>query len=183
MPCPHTPCLISHQPPRFLFLDPFKEYRRVNSVEAELSYSLPPSALTMSTSEASMAGSSTSTPAMGQKPSIPYPKKHPCVLCQQRKVKCDRNDPCSNCVKARTECVQPSTDLPRKRKRRFPETELLARLRKYEEYFKENGLDLDAVNHDAVSPKSERSLAKDNTPLEHARPMLSVRRSLRGVEK
>lgn len=35
----------------------------------------------------------------------PGPHKHPrilaCVLCQHRKIKCDRNSPCSNCIKVR----------------------------------------------------------------------------------
>lgn len=62
------------------------------------------------------------------------------VLCQQRKVKCDRNEPCANCVKSRIECVSPSTLPPKKRKKRFPEAELLARLRRYEDHLRVSGI-------------------------------------------
>lgn len=53
-----------------------------------------------------------------------------CVLCQQRKVKCDHQYPCATCVKARVQCV-PATQVSRRR-RRFPERTLLERLRTYE---------------------------------------------------
>ncbi|UKZ50487.1 hypothetical protein TrVGV298_004750 [Trichoderma virens] len=62
-----------------------------------------------------------------------------CVTCRRRKIKCDRRDPCSNCVKNRIECHFPVTGrLPR---RRDPSTwksptekqaELLDRLRRLE---------------------------------------------------
>jgi len=62
-----------------------------------------------------------------------------CVLCQQRKVKCDRQFPCGNCVKSRAQCV-PSTLAQRKRKRRFGDRELLERLRKYEDLLLQNNI-------------------------------------------
>ncbi|KAG5762531.1 hypothetical protein H9Q72_009373 [Fusarium xylarioides] len=57
-----------------------------------------------------------------------------CVLCQQRKKKCDRNSPCSSCIKAKVLCI-PSTSAP-KRKPRKPTKELLARLERCEELLK-----------------------------------------------
>lgn len=76
-------------------------------------------------------------------------RKHPCVLCQRRKVKCDRKDPCGNCNKSGVECV-PASTLPRKRKRRFAEAELLARLRRYERHLKRYGADIDAINREGT---------------------------------
>ncbi|KAI1052595.1 hypothetical protein LB507_009867 [Fusarium sp. FIESC RH6] len=57
-----------------------------------------------------------------------------CVLCQQRKKKCDRKSPCSFCIKAGIQCI-PSTPAP-KRTRRRPTKELLARLERCEELLK-----------------------------------------------
>ncbi len=54
-----------------------------------------------------------------------------CIMCQQRKVKCNRAFPCSNCLRLGVNCV-PATLNPRRRRRRFPERELLDRLHKYE---------------------------------------------------
>ncbi|KAG5657463.1 hypothetical protein KAF25_006027 [Fusarium avenaceum] len=71
-----------------------------------------------------------------------------CVLCQQRKVKCDRTFPCSTCKKNGAQCV-PATQ-PRQRKRRFPERELLERLRKYEAIMRQNNVKFDAL-HDGTN--------------------------------
>ncbi|KZL83821.1 fungal specific transcription factor domain-containing protein [Colletotrichum incanum] len=54
-----------------------------------------------------------------------------CVLCQRRKVKCDRKYPCANCVKSKATC-SPSIPAP-VRKRRRPNAELQARLARCEE--------------------------------------------------
>lgn len=112
-------------------------------------------------------------------------RKHPCVLCQQRKVKCDRNSPCANCTKARVECVSPVKSAHKRRKKRFPEAELLARLRKYEEHLRRYGADIDAINQE-VTPIPTRSSIQDKTE-DIAGPdgykTLSVRWSLKNVKR
>lgn len=60
-----------------------------------------------------------------------------CVLCQQRKVKCDRRFPCANCTRHNVQCV-PATQVRRTRRRRFPERELLDRVRRYEDLLRAN---------------------------------------------
>ena len=126
-------------------------------------------------------------------------RKHPCVLCQQRKVKCDRNDPCVSCLKAGIECISASTLPPRKRKRRFPEAELLARIRRYEHHLKAYGADLDAINNDSnvgdgSSVSSSTAAVRENQPKSSMHPRslsspvapvqtLTARRSLRQVDK
>ncbi|KAF5534017.1 C6 transcription factor [Fusarium mexicanum] len=88
-------------------------------------------------------------------PDSSKPKPHrvlACVLCQQRKVKCDRTFPCSNCVKHGVQCV-PATQ-PRQRRRRFPERELLDRLRRYEELMKQNNVNFDPLHEDNGTEKS-----------------------------
>jgi hypothetical protein len=87
----------------------------------------------------------------------PKPKSHrvlACVLCQQRKVKCDRTFPCSNCIKHGTQCV-PATQ-PRPRRRRFPERELLDRLRRYETLMKQNNVKFEPL-HDENSSTAKSS--------------------------
>jgi hypothetical protein len=58
-----------------------------------------------------------------------------CVLCQHRKIKCDRNTPCSNCIKANVTCT-PSTPAPA-RKRRRPNQDLQERLARCEDLLKQ----------------------------------------------
>lgn len=62
-----------------------------------------------------------------------------CITCRRRKVRCDRRDPCSNCVKNQVECHFPVTGrLPRRRDPtawKSPtekQAELLDRLRRLE---------------------------------------------------
>ncbi|KOS17150.1 putative transcriptional regulatory protein [Escovopsis weberi] len=58
-----------------------------------------------------------------------------CVLCQHRKIKCDRKSPCAHCVKAKVTCT-PSTPAPT-RKRRRPNQDLQERLARCEELLKQ----------------------------------------------
>ncbi|KAK0379103.1 fungal specific transcription factor domain-containing protein [Colletotrichum limetticola] len=68
-----------------------------------------------------------------------------CVLCQQRKVRCDKNKPCANCVKARVECRVIPPQPPRRRKKRLQERDLVDRLKKYESLLAENGVKFDPI--------------------------------------
>jgi hypothetical protein len=102
-----------------------------------------------------------------------------CALCYQRKVKCDKENPCTYCVKHQVPCMPASTEPPPTRKNRFPETELVRRLRKYEAALKNNGADIDAILNSeestdstpngcgsayAASPETEKDAA---TPSRH----------------
>ncbi|KAG7115540.1 Pyriculol/pyriculariol biosynthesis cluster transcription factor like protein [Verticillium longisporum] len=71
-----------------------------------------------------------------------------CVLCQQRKVRCDKRKPCANCVKARVECRVVPPNPPRRRKKRLQEKDLIDRLKKYETLLAENGVSVDPIARD-----------------------------------
>lgn len=83
------------------------------------------------------------------------PSNHPakpqrtfaCVLCQQRKVKCDRRFPCANCTKAGSQCVSAAL-VPRQRRRRFPERDLLNRLRHYEDLLRRHKIPFESMHPD-----------------------------------
>jgi hypothetical protein len=74
-----------------------------------------------------------------------------CVLCQQRKVRCDKNKPCANCVKAGVECKVIPPQPPRRRKKRLQEKDLIDRLKKYESLLSEHGVKFDAIGQDLRS--------------------------------
>lgn len=84
-------------------------------------------------------------------------KLYSCALCHRRKVKCDKKDPCTYCVKNRVPCVPAASTVSKPRKRRFPEAELLARLRRYEAALKDYGADIDSINNGEHLPSSTRS--------------------------
>ncbi|EPE30560.1 Zn2/Cys6 DNA-binding protein [Glarea lozoyensis ATCC 20868] len=73
------------------------------------------------------------------------PRQLSCIHCQKRKIKCDRKTPCKNCVNARVDCVS-ATSVSHRRKRRFPERELLERVRKYEELLRSNGIEFESLH-------------------------------------
>ncbi|KAL1886940.1 hypothetical protein Cpir12675_006829 [Ceratocystis pirilliformis] len=80
------------------------------------------------------AHTSAASAGAGSGHGIKAPRILACVLCQHRKIKCDRNTPCSNCIKANATCT-PSTPAPA-RKRRRPNQDLQERLARCEELLK-----------------------------------------------
>jgi hypothetical protein len=84
---------------------------------------------------------------------------HSCVLCRQRKIKCDKKQPCFNCVRAQKECVQIAPAPPRRRKGRvkLSEEQLLRRLRQYEMLLKSYGMkieDLERLDDGGLDPSA-----------------------------
>lgn len=99
-----------------------------------------------------------------------------CVSCQQRKVKCDRKFPCANCLRQRIQCV-PATQT-RPRKRRFPERELLNRLKRYEELLRLNNVKFDPMHSDANPSEGlaeERSEDEEPDDQLESSPSISTR--------
>ena len=72
-------------------------------------------------------------------------KAFSCIRCFDRKVKCDKLSPCSNCSKSNVECVFRVPPTPRRRKKRTQEELLLARLKRCEELLKSNGINVDGT--------------------------------------
>ncbi|MCJ1284569.1 hypothetical protein MMC26_003902 [Xylographa opegraphella] len=111
----------------------------------------------------------TPSPSKNLKPQRVYA----CMLCQQRKVKCDRKYPCAYCIKSRTQCVQP-VQVSRRRRRRFPERELLERLRKYEDLLRQNNIKFEPFHKDSTgekgSPTVEGGYDSDDEQLNVAGP-------------
>ncbi|RAL12591.1 Zn(II)2Cys6 transcription factor [Aspergillus homomorphus CBS 101889] len=92
-----------------------------------------------------------------------------CVLCQQRKIKCDRKSPCGNCLRAGADCVLAT----RQRRRRFAERDLLERLRHYEDLLRHNHIpfqplhpppDDDPTSPGGSEPTSHRSELEQPPP-------------------
>ncbi|KAK4248227.1 hypothetical protein C7999DRAFT_31281 [Corynascus novoguineensis] len=66
-----------------------------------------------------------------------------CVLCKQRRVKCSRSFPCTNCIRAGVQCTQPAVH---KRRRRFAERGLLERLQHYEYLLQQNNIKFEPLH-------------------------------------
>ncbi|KAK2625532.1 hypothetical protein QTJ16_004844 [Diplocarpon rosae] len=131
----------------------------------------PPSTST-STIEASAAEAATASnlqlseqiPRERRSQEIPHGlNARSCVTCRRRKVKCNKNFPCSNCTRAGSTCVFPAPGRAPRRPRQGGtvvserEAELLKRLRRLEGVVEElsGQVETDAVKH---FPQSEPSL-------------------------
>lgn len=78
-----------------------------------------------------------------------------CYACRQRKVKCDRHEPCANCVRADADCqyIEPTRG---KRKRTKPLRESLhAKIARYERMLEKHGENLTPSLDDGQSSEEE----------------------------
>lgn len=81
-----------------------------------------------------------------------------CVACSQRKIKCDRHFPCAHCLRGGISCV-PASLVPRQRRRRFPERDLLQRLRHYEDLLRQNNVDFQPLH--PTTPANATAISAD----------------------
>jgi len=56
-----------------------------------------------------------------------------CIYCREKKIRCNRQNPCSNCVKVRVECIFPRPARVVRKKRDTASAELSARMARLEE--------------------------------------------------
>lgn len=68
-----------------------------------------------------------------------------CIRCAERKVKCDRQRPCSACTKHNVECIFNTTKPPRKKYKRVKVQALADRLSQYENLLREYGVDTSSL--------------------------------------
>jgi Fungal Zn(2)-Cys(6) binuclear cluster domain len=96
-------------------------------------------------------------------------KSYSCLTCRQRKVKCDRHNPCSNCVKAARQCSFIPPVRGKRKRTKAPKEGLHAKLRRYEELLKSYGAKIEPSEYDGDSDSETVSqpdvdMAKDADP-------------------
>ncbi|KAL1893730.1 hypothetical protein Sste5346_006231 [Sporothrix stenoceras] len=118
---------------------------------------------------------STASPSSPPPPRPPSPRQpYACVICCERKVKCDKRQPCLSCTKSGLHCrYRPSPPPPRRKKRTFPEQEpvetssdseaLLRRLRPYEAILRGAGISLDNIEDVRMRVGSEATTTTATT--------------------
>lgn len=91
-------------------------------------------------------------------------KSFSCVLCAQRKVKCDRRPAgCINCSKARVPCIYKAPPAPRRRKKGEQDLSLGDRILAYEEALRGLGVNPDDVVKQAIAKKQNPGLYEMNS--------------------
>ncbi|KAF4627641.1 hypothetical protein G7Y89_g10515 [Cudoniella acicularis] len=104
-------------------------------------------------------------------------EQYSCALCHRRKVRCDKKNPCTYCAKHHVPCVPAASAATRPRKKRFPEAELLARLKRYEDALKSYGANLESINdiHSSSSLGTIPSKGANSTSTEEETLLLLTR--------
>ena len=74
-------------------------------------------------------------------PQVPQRHKHTCTLCARRKVKCDKGEPCSNCIKSKAECLY-EAPAPHRPRKRAADEELVNRLALYEGLLRKHSIEI-----------------------------------------
>ena len=74
-----------------------------------------------------------------------------CIRCSERKVRCDKEDPCNACVRHKVECVYRAPDPSRKKRKIVRDDSVDERLKHFETLLREKGIDL----HQPVGPSDE----------------------------
>jgi hypothetical protein len=82
-------------------------------------------------------------------------KGHSCLTCRQRKVKCDRHNPCSNCVKAARQCSFIAPVRGKRKRTKVPKEGLHAKLIRYEELLKSYGAKVEPSEYGEDDSDSE----------------------------
>ncbi|OTA90607.1 hypothetical protein M434DRAFT_22852 [Hypoxylon sp. CO27-5] len=95
------------------------------------------------------------------------PRKCACFTCARRKVKCDRGEPCSNCLKSRIQCLY-EAPIPSRPRKRAGDEDLLARLALYEDLMRKHNVDFSRYTHTWVpetpKPKLKESDSQSSAP-------------------
>ncbi|KAJ6255916.1 hypothetical protein Dda_9375 [Drechslerella dactyloides] len=97
--------------------------------------------------------------------SPPKPRPFNCIVCKNRKVKCDRQMPCSTCAKLNFDCQYVEPGPRKKRKSSSKHENLMQRLNKYEELLKQvesNVRLLDGVELPKENKTPRHESPKDN---------------------
>lgn len=96
--------------------------------------------------------------ASGPSPAgAPTPNPRSCVTCRRRKVKCDKKNPCSNCVRAKIDCVFPGPGRAPRKSRKPPDAELLERLRRLEGVVTSLNAQVEGHEQEAAERQRERT--------------------------
>lgn len=103
----------------------------------------------------------------------PIQKSFSCVLCSQRKVKCDRRPGgCANCTKIRADCVYKVPPPPRRRRKGVRDLDATAKLRLYEDTLRELGVEPeDLVRQDLERRSDPDNVSEINVLLEPHMPV------------
>ena len=128
---------------------------------------LPPTSADSPPINAGTANANDGLPAALNKPTVDAQGRalnpRSCVTCRKRKVKCDKIHPCTNCNRARIECIYPAPGRAPRKVRKIGDgrdKELLERLRRLEGVVKNLGVEVPDGDEDQDVEKDAAETVK-----------------------
>ncbi|KAF2186646.1 hypothetical protein K469DRAFT_706628 [Zopfia rhizophila CBS 207.26] len=110
------------------------------------------------------------------------PNPRSCVTCRKRKVKCDKKHPCSNCARAKIECVFPGPGRAPRKSRKPLDGELMERLRRLEGVVQSLNAQVEEEQTNGGEEKSRQGSAVGGCPNGRESPSVAVDNSVEGLE-
>ncbi|KAF1846074.1 uncharacterized protein K460DRAFT_417228 [Cucurbitaria berberidis CBS 394.84] len=113
----------------------------------------------------------------------PTPNPRSCVTCRRRKVKCNKKNPCSNCVRAKIECIFPGPGRAPRKSRKPADAELLDRLRRLEGVVSSLNAQVEEHEQEAAGREQEKqsSTSEKECPMQ-SQSQVAVDNSVEGLE-
>ena len=90
-------------------------------------------------------------------PTGKHANAHSCIRCFKRKVRCDKKQPCTACVRHNVDCVPRAPNIPRLIKGRTREEALVRRIQLYEALLRKSGVEISTLSADPSSVTQEAS--------------------------
>ncbi|EPE02986.1 fungal specific transcription factor [Ophiostoma piceae UAMH 11346] len=107
------------------------------------------------------AGVGSSHPNQQSHSQSPAAKQRSCVTCRQRKVRCDKLSPCTNCRRADIPCVLPSTERPPRWARRLKQQQQQQEQQQQQQHGQQPSLAQPAPSQTAPLPQHDPSNPTD----------------------
>ncbi|OJJ31303.1 hypothetical protein ASPWEDRAFT_62525 [Aspergillus wentii DTO 134E9] len=107
--------------------------------------------------------------------SLSYTHPRSCTVCRQRKVKCDRQRPCTNCIRNGADCLYPpGPGRAPKRPRRVADTRVLDRLSRMEKIVKQFQSQAEGSNNMNTVDESKDEKSSDTDKVEQKFGLLLI---------
>jgi hypothetical protein len=94
----------------------------------------------------------------------PLIQKNSCVICAQRKVRCDKLNPCSNCSKSQSECVYRAPAVSQRHRKRPADEDIHSKISEYEGLLRKNNIKFQPLDNSWIpSPLEGKLLSESQT--------------------
>ena len=101
-------------------------------------------------------------------PNLSSRPTYSCIRCSDRKVRCDRQNPCSACVKCKAQCLFRPRPLPRRKQKRAKGGHLKEKVKRYEALLQKLGIDPNGLPDDSEAERRHANSDSEAATTEHA---------------